>query len=459
MAALHPSRRGFFVVASLLSFILILSGGLFYHGHTYTLSAVDTKGSQPQPAGLEQSDTEKPTTSFIFHPTKPSQVKSFPIDSPGSGDWTFEAKDHADDYGLGDTQCDAAFPDMYFEIDRAASFWKSRRNITLTDVDISWKENGLVRAMIYDRQLFIIEPKYNGDGYDLRRSLAILSSIYRALVTYHGPLPNIEFSFSVSDVPDPDHFGKPIWTSCRRTDAEEEWLMPDFGFWSWDIGLIGSYEHVRQEIAAVETDFRQKRPLAVWRGAKNNDLRADLLRVATGRTWSDVQEIIWAGKTFFRTKSRGQFIKMAEHCKYKYLIQTEGASYSGRGKYLQNCNSVVIMHKRQWIENHHHLLITDSEQQNVVEVERDFSDLPLKMDYLLTHPLEAKRIANNSVMMFRDRYLTPAAQACYWRRLFRIWRDISFEPELYDDIETEDSVTGELRIEKKLRGVPYQTYM
>ena len=174
--------------------------------------------------------------------------------------------------------------------------------------------------------MYVIEPKYNGEGFDIRRSLALLSAIHRAIVSYHGPLPNIEFSFSVNDVPDPGRVSKPIWTLSRRIDAEEEWLMPDFGYWSWDIDLIGSYEQVRHDIMAVETDFRQKKPLAVWRGAKNNHVRADLLREATGRTWSDVREIVWGGKTLFRTSAKGQFIKMADHCRYKYLIQTEGTS-------------------------------------------------------------------------------------------------------------------------------------
>jgi hypothetical protein len=30
----------------------------------------------------------------------------------------------------------------------------------------------------------------------------------------------------------------------------------------------------------------------------------------------------------------------------------------------------------------------------------------------------AQRIADNSVKTFRERYLTPAAEACYWRSLF-----------------------------------------
>ncbi|KAL9077608.1 MAG: hypothetical protein Q9157_003278 [Trypethelium eluteriae] len=390
---------------------------------------------------------------------KTARGQGYKTEKLGNEEWRFDPTEDAENYGLDDAQCDAAFPAMYFEIDRAAAWWRSIRDITLEDVDASWKASGLVRAMIYDHELYVIEPRYNGEGYDIRRALAVLDSIHRAVVAYHGRIPNVEFSFSVNDVPDPDHAAKPIWTLRRRVDAKEKWLMPDFGYWSWGLDHIGSYEQVRREIAAIETDFREKKPLAVWRGARENNARADLLHVAMGRTWSDVQEIVWAGKTGFRSKSRGGFIRMADHCKYKYVIQTEGASYSTRGKYLQNCHSVVIMHRRRWVETHDHLLIAEGLDQNVVEVERDFSDLPLKMDYLLSHPTESERIANNSVAAFRDRYLTPAAQTCYWRRLFRRWREVSFEPHLYDDIQIANSVTGQLSAKKKLRGVPYELYV
>jgi len=50
----------------------------------------------------------------------------------------------------------------------------------------------------------------------------------------------------------------------------------------------------------------------------------------------------------------------------------------------------------------------------------------------LSHPEEAQRIADNSVRTFRERYLTPAAEACYWRALIRGWGSISFESELYE---------------------------
>ncbi|KAL9096838.1 MAG: hypothetical protein Q9165_000802 [Trypethelium subeluteriae] len=459
MAFPHASRKKTAFGLCLSLSIVFLLAGLLYLRQWADLSPLELKSHTSTPSKTNGNQAEKPVSSLNFPPSQSPADELHTTGKLGNGEWKFDPTEDAENYGLDDAQCDAAFPALYFEIDRAAAWWRSNRNITLEDVDISWKGSGMVRAMIYGHQLYVIEPRYNGEGYDIRRALALLSSIHRAVVAYHGTIPNVEFSFSINDVPDPDHAAKPVWTLRRRVDAKEKWLMPDFGYWSWDLDLNGSYEQIRREIAAIETDFREKKPLAVWRGAKSNNVRTDLLNVAAGRTWSDVKEIAWPGMTWFRSESQGEFIRIADLCRYKFVIQTEGASYFSRDKYLQNCDSVIIMHRRQWVDNHHHLLITEGLDQNVVEVERDFSDLPLKMDYLLSHPIEAERIANNGAKTFRDRYLTPAVQTCYWRRLFRRWREVSFEPYLYDDLEEEDAVTSQFSTKKKLRGVPYETYV
>ena len=57
----------------------------------------------------------------------------------------------------------------------------------------------------------------------------------------------------------------------------------------------------------------------------------------------------------------------------------------------------------------------------------------------------AERIAKKGVEVFRDRYLTLAAEACYWRALVRGYGRVSFEPDLYE----EHGMT--------LRGVPFET--
>jgi hypothetical protein len=118
-------------------------------------------------------------------------------------------------------------------------------------------------------------------------------------------------------------------------------------------------------------------------------------------------------------------------------------------KYRQACRSVVVAHKLQYIQHHHYLLSSHGPTQNYVEVERDFSDLPGKMEHLLANPAEAQRIADNSVATFRERYLTPAAEACYWRGLWEGYAAVSEPPALWVG-------KGE---GKKKRGLRYETFM
>ena len=61
--------------------------------------------------------------------------------------------------------------------------------ISSNDINTSWKKNGLVRAMIFQRKLYIIETKHDGGGYNVRRGLAILGSIHRAIVVFKPQFP------------------------------------------------------------------------------------------------------------------------------------------------------------------------------------------------------------------------------------------------------------------------------
>ena len=315
----------------------------------------------------------------------------------------------------------------------------------------------------------------------MTRAFAILGSIHRAITAFNGLIPNIEFTFSIEDIANLEDSGKwPLWALARPHDHEEQWIMPDFGFWAWDTNLVGSYEQVRLGIAQQEPAMLEKRPQAVWRGAtlsQYNSIRGDLLEVTRDKEWADVREVNWYEEP---NEESNHFIKIVDHCNYLFLIQTEGMrwryafnqnqvlqantlagiSYSGRLKYLLNCQSVSIIHERGWIENFHHLLVAEGPNQNYVEVQRNFSDLPEKVEQLLSDPERVERIANNSVATFRDRYLTPAAQACYWRRLFWAWHSVSFEPQAYQKVVTVLEKTQNITSTTlEWRGEPYQTYL
>ncbi|KAK0112703.1 hypothetical protein ONS95_014440 [Cadophora gregata] len=364
-------------------------------------------------------------------------------------EWSFDKSRDTRDYSLTADQCNIAFPGLYAEIERAVAYRKKIGRLSPEDVDISWSKEGLVRALISDQQLYVIEEKVSGSDYDSPRALAILHAIHRAMITSPAPLPEIEFSFSVSDIADEHHLGRSIWALARTASEQEKWLMSDFGYWSWPLDLVGGYDQIRREIADIEVAFSEKKPQVVWRGAvKTNKFRQDLIRVTNEKIWADVKGILWKDATDLRAQDYGKANSIPEHCLYQFLIQTEGHSYSGRGKYLQNCNSVVIIPKRTWIEPHHSLLRSG---HNFVEVEEDFSNLEETMVSLLADPAKAQQIAINSTETFRDRYLTPAAQACYWRRLITSWAEVSFVPTLW-----EVGVDGGHR---RVRGIPFETFV
>jgi len=141
-----------------------------------------------------------------------------------------------------------------------------------------------------------------------------------------------------------------------------------------------------------------------------------------------------------------------QHCDYKFLAHVEGLAYSGRLKYLTQCRSVIVVrrsppstrlrqarspfphlqaHKMRYVQHFHHLFDADptSPTQNLVlSPGRNFDELPAVMDALLADDARAKQIADNSYRFWRH-WLSVGSVDCYWRRLFREWREVmAFEP-------------------------------
>lgn len=129
MALLSNQRAAGLVGLTLFIFLLL--------GYTtYNSRAADTVPFDYQP-GKQAAGTGAPTLS-----------------QPGPADgWAFDAKRDAKNFGLSPEQCDAAFPKLWAEIDRAVAHRKKVGNITPDEVKIGWKIDGIVRAMIYDRQV------------------------------------------------------------------------------------------------------------------------------------------------------------------------------------------------------------------------------------------------------------------------------------------------------------------
>lgn len=404
--------------------------------------------------GYRYSKDPDPPKSQTSHASLP------PTKSPNG--WTFNHKQDARNYGLSEEQCNIAFPELFKEVDRAVQYRKDTWGpITPDENDVEWRGDGIVKAMIHDNQLYIINPLEVWDGNHRPRTLATLHSLHRAITSYQGKLPDIEFSFTVQDFAMDDKDGNyTTWTYTRLPHQKKLWLMPDFGMWGWpDVGLR-SYPEFQAVIEHEEDEFVDKVPKVVWRGSTavgSKDVRQGLVDHSKGYKWSDVKVLDWSNSTNIEER----LLSMQDHCSYMFMAQTEGNSYSGRLKFLLNCHSVLFSHDLEWLELYHHLLKSDGPDQNYVRVKRDYSDLPKKMSYY-TKPsniAKAQQIADKSRETFRERYLTPAAEACYWRALIRGWASVmGFTPEFWVEVKKFDKVHQKERIKRVPRGAPYEAY-
>lgn len=171
-------------------------------------------------------------------------------------------------------------------------------------------------------------------------------------------------------------------------------------------------------------------------------MRGNLVEATRDKSWADVAEFDWSTRSGLKSTE--------DFCSYSFLVHTEVRSWSGRLKYLLNCRSVTFVHELEWTTHYYHLLNPNGPDQKFVSVRRDFSDIETKIRYLFGDREAAQRIADNAVATFRDRYLTLAAEACYWRRLMRSWSELAVSPRLYEYVKVnlDWQLTSEEEVER-----------
>ncbi|KAJ5272443.1 hypothetical protein N7478_007568 [Penicillium angulare] len=344
--------------------------------------------------------------------------------------WKWDYPRDAPNEALEHSQCQAAFPGLFEDVVRGQRHWLTNGRIASEDLDAIHIQQGMVRASITRGYLHVMAARAKNEDHR-RKILGVLGSIHRALAADRDRASrrDIEFVFSVEDkVEDVTSPDRPVWVFARTPLEQGVWLMPDFSFWAWDNpnNYIGPFDQVVDRIKQLDIPWDAKKPQLVWRGKPSfaPKLRRALIEAARDKPWGDVKQVEW---------STGEnVLKMEDHCQYMFIAHVEGRSYSASLKYRQACNSVIVAHKLQYIQHHHYLLVASGPNQNYVEVERDFSDLSEKIEPLVRDTEAARRIAHNSAKTFRERYLTPAAEACYWRSLFdgygNVWNSSGVAP-------------------------------
>lgn len=230
-------------------------------------------------------------------------------------------------------------------------------------------------------------------------------------------------------------------------------------------------EEVLARIQKVEDKITWEKKIdkAVWRGTPwfnpvgRPTLRQDLLKAAKGKTWADIEA--------FNITTQGQrtnAIAIEDFCKYKYIVYTEGVTYSGRLPYHQACASVLLtppltyltltaqhlrpiyaedlmaafgQHERNNIPAFNGpppstalksklkpLLPTVSDWRlaNTIYLNPSFDNLEATVLFLQKNPDVAKHLARNQQdSVIRTGHLSPAAETCYWRALIKGWASVA----------------------------------
>jgi len=285
--------------------------------------------------------------------------------------------------------------------------------------------------------------------------------IYRAITSIPDPrvLPNVEFTLDRMDHPNPEpqRPGRTAWAWTRHVSDNNTWVMPDFNGWAssgWD--TVGGYRAFREKTKATIQPFNTKTPKLLWRGQINvgqkiSPPRVALLEAAQDQPWSDVGEIHW-GKA-------GGVVAMEDHCNWQFLAHTEGNSWSGRLRNLVNCNSAIVIHNPlEWVAHFYPLLNPSGPAQNYIPAAANWTDLRDIMTHYLSPAgqADAARIATNTQAFFRDRYMTPAAEACYIRRMIYEWAKVQrWEPRLFKPATDKD---GKPTGGEKMRGFSWERF-
>ncbi|KAL2061281.1 hypothetical protein VTL71DRAFT_7554 [Oculimacula yallundae] len=287
---------------------------------------------------------------------------------------------------------------------------------------------------------------------------AVLHQIHRALITSPTSLPDTIFTFSILDTP-----MKNAWSFSRDPKMlGNYWTMPHFSFWSWPLPFIGTLDEALTKISKVErnTTWEKKIDKVVWRGTAwfnsiaNTALRPHLLKATKGKEWADVQNLQWISDT----KGANNSILIEDFCRYKYIIYTEGITYSGRLPFHQACKSVIITPPPSYLMHTTHLMrplfsstlpfspSANSQfgggpnsrwtrsfppsEANIVFVHPDWADLEETVMWLRAHPKIAEGIAERQRELVASKgLLSAAAEACYWRSLIRGWSEVAMPDE------------------------------
>jgi len=152
------------------------------------------------------------------------------------------------------------------------------------------------------------------------------------------------------------------------------------------------------------TPFRQKKPIAVWRGKSNRQHRIEFANRFMDHPLCDI------GCTHHKEPEaqpyHKPFMSIEEQLQHQFVVSVEGIDVATNLKWIMASNSLCLMRRPRFetwfmegalVPGYHYVELAD-----------DHSDLPEKIGYYQKHPEEAEAIianANRYVTKFYDQQM------------------------------------------------------
>ncbi|MER9653751.1 glycosyl transferase family 90 [Mesorhizobium sp. M0152] len=249
----------------------------------------------------------------------------------------------------------------------------------------------------------------------LERHVQVLTLLAEALASI-GTRSMPPFNMLLGDTPSRRrhrHFRTRF--AFSQADGYGEVAAPDFVFDGWPDAKFDDYDQKTQAMAAASEGPALDDRL-FWAGRCMNDARKKIVEISSARrdlieaydTEPDYDLAVNRYSSTFRTMEE-------QVATYRYMIDVEGAGYSGRFKMLLHTRRVVLLQDRPWRE----WFFDDIEPfRHYVPVARDMSDLAERVEWLRANPKLETEIAAEA-RHFAQTRLTRAAAVAAWAKLLQ----------------------------------------
>ena len=144
---------------------------------------------------------------------------------------------------------------------------------------------------------------------------------------------DLEILVNVLDYP----INNPYFLHFSKTTECNVNTIPNFSFYKWTEAKSSNFMNTKEELINNNINWNDKLNKIFWAGSNLSPIRSTLNKFAN----HDMYE-------YNLLDYGGKFVKLVDHCKYKYLLDMEGLGYSGRVPYLFLTGSCVII-----LENEH----------------------------------------------------------------------------------------------------------